>query len=516
MIGRPGSTLWLLAAEMRLGLRDSLGRIGRTRAIVLTVAALVLVFALGLPAGVALRRTGIPVVPLSIVVGDIICAVVFTLMLSQTLSAATLALYGRGDLDLLFSSPIAPRKVLAVRFAAIAANVFAAFAMLAVPLMLPIALLGHWRWLGALLVLADLALAASACGLLLATALFGLLGPRRTRTVAQVLAALVGAAFFLASQAHSLLGGARSSSLWLSIARAVGDGRLILPPGASWPLRAMLGEPGPLAGMTAGGAALFLGASQWLGGRFARNAAAASGIDLAGKTRRSRDRGRPFAQGALAATFRKELRLLWRDAALLSQVFLRVLYLLPLAFLLLRQAHGQMTYALPAGAAALAMMTGQVSGSLAWVTVSAEDAPELLAASPTPVGLLLRAKLAAALTPVAVMLAAPLVVLIALSPQTGVVAAAGCAGCAVASALINAWYNKPARRTDFRRRRSGSLVAGIAQLLVTGMIAVATAIAAAPSIWGLSAIVPALVALGALFALRRTDSQMAEALRSPA
>lgn len=517
MIGRPGSILWLLAAEMRLGFRDSLGRLGRTRMIILAVVALALVFAFGLPMAFALRRFGVPVMPLSIVAGAAVCAVVFTLMLSQTLSAATLALYSRGDLDLLFSSPIAPRKVLTVRFAAIAANVFAGFALLVVPPLLPIAALGHWRWLGALVVLADLALAASACGLLLATALFGVLGPRRTRTVAQVLAAVIGAAFFLTAQARNLLGGARTSSLWMSIADAVQEGRLPLPPGASWPLRAMLGEPLPLAALTLACLALFVGASQWLGERFSRDAAAAGGIDLAGAgPRRRRGPDRPFAQGAFRATFGKELRLLWRDAALLSQVFLRVLYLLPLAFVLLREAHGHMAYLLPAGAGALAMMTGQVAGSLAWVTVSAEDAPELLAAAPAPIALLLRAKLAAALTPVAVMLAAPLVFLIGLSPQTGLAAAAGCAASAVASALINAWYNKPARRTDFRRRRGGSWVGAIAQLGVTALIAMAAAVAAAPSPWAVLAIVPALVALVAVILLRRSDEQIAEALRTPA
>jgi len=515
VIGRPGSTLWLLAAEMRLGFRDSLGRLGRTRVIILGIAALILVFMLGLPVALALRRHGVPVTPLSIVAGDLVSAAVFTLMLSQTLSAATLALYTRGDLDLLFSAPISPRKVLTVRFAAIAANVFAAFALLLTPPLLPIAVLGHWRWLGALVVLADLALAASAGGLLLATALFGILGPRRTRTVGQILAALIGAAFFLASQARNLLGGAQTRSLWLSIAETVRDGRVQLPPGASWPLRAMLGEPLPLAGLTVASLALFLGASQWLGQRFARNAAAAGGIDLAGGGRKTARRpARPFAQGPFATTFRKELRLLWRDAALLSQVFLRVLYLLPLAFVLLREAHGEMGYLLPGGAGALAMLTGQVGGSLAWVTVSAEDAPELLAAAPAPIGLVLRAKLAAALTPVAVLLAGPLLVLIALSPQAGLAATAGCAASATASALINAWYNKPARRTDFRRRRGGSLVGAIAQLLVTGLITLATAAAAVPGLWALTAIVPALLAAGALLALRRSDAQIAEALRT--
>lgn len=513
MIGRPGSTLWLLAAEMRLGVRDMLGRRGAVRGLLIAGAALVLVFALGLPVASSLKGVGIPISPMSVVIADAVAAVVFTLMLSQTLAAATLALYSRGDLDLLFSAPIAPRKVLAVRFTAIALNAFAAFALLITPPLLPVAVMGHWRWLSALVVLAALAFAASACGLLLATALFGLIGARRTRTVAQVLAALIGAAFFLAAQTRNILGGQKTASLWLELAEAVRSGRLRPPPAASLPLRAMLGEPLPLLAVVAVAAALFLGASQWLGARFAADAAAASGVDAGGRPRARTAVARTFASGALAATFRKELRLLWRDAALLSQVFLWVLYLLPLAFLLLRNAGEHARFAIPASVAALAFMTGQVSGTLSWVTVSAEDAPDLLAASPAAIAVLIRAKLAAALTPVAVLLAIPLAALIVLSPVAGLAATAGCAAAAAASSLINTWYNRPGKRSDFRRRRAGSWVSAIAQTFVTTMIGFAAALAAWPSIFALA---PALVAVVTMLILRKSDAQIAETLRAAA
>ncbi|HEX7760558.1 MAG TPA: putative ABC exporter domain-containing protein, partial [Caulobacteraceae bacterium] len=226
MIGRPGSTLWLLGAEMRLGLRDMLGKRGSVRLLVMGVAVLVLVFLLGLPVASALRGSEVPINSLSVVIADAAMGVIFTLMLSQTLAAAAQSLYSRGDLDLLFSAPIAPRKVLTVRFAAIALNVFAAFALLIAPPLLPAAVMGHWRWLSVLVVLAALALAASACGLLLATGLFSLIGARRTRTVAQILAALIGAVFFLTAQTYNILGGHRTAGLWLSLGQLAQEGRL--------------------------------------------------------------------------------------------------------------------------------------------------------------------------------------------------------------------------------------------------------------------------------------------------
>ena len=71
---------------------------------------------------------------------------------------------------------------------------------------------------------------------------------------------------------------------------------------------------------------------------------------------------------------------------MLSQVLLRVLYIPPLVFLLLRNAGGAADPSLAGAAAGLVFMAGQVSASLSWITISAEEAPELLAMSPAHAG----------------------------------------------------------------------------------------------------------------------------------
>ena len=314
MIGRPGSTLWLLGHEIRLSWRGLVGgRRGRIRLILFGVLAVVFgVF--GVMLALALRDFEIPVGPLSILTADFVCAVVFTLMLSQTLAGAADALYARGDLDLLFSSPLDPRKTLTVRFASLAATAFTAFALLALPGLLPLAMFGHWRWLAMLLVLAALAMGASGTGLAMSVGLFALIGPRRTRAAAQILAALIGAGFFLTSQLHTLFG-ARSTSLWLQLLAVASDPRLRLPPLADLPLRAALGEPLPLAVMLTAGAAIFFGVTAWLSRKFAADAAAAQGADASSR-RVSRGVAGAFTGGVFAATFIKEFRLLTRDIAL--------------------------------------------------------------------------------------------------------------------------------------------------------------------------------------------------------
>lgn len=507
---RPGSTPWLFAHEMRVSWRGLLARRGGgTRGLIIAGVALAafMVFA-GVPLGRALAGVEIPINRLSVVLVDFGLAAAGSLMLSQTLAAAGEALYQRGDLDLLFSSPLAPRKTLTVRFLALALNVFLAFAALISPLLLPVALIGHPNWLAAYLVLAALALASSALGLVVAMALFALIGPRRTRAAAQVTAALIGAAFFLGSQVQTVLGGHRAGGFWREALRIAGDPRIHPPPGSAWPLRAMLGEPLPLAVLLGASTVLFFAVSTWLGDRFAAGAAAASGADTATTPRK----GGPtrFASGAFAATLRKELRLLWRDAALISQVLLRVLYLVPLGVLVIRNAHSGEGMALPGGAGGLAFLAGQVAGSLAWITISGEDAPDLLACAPAPTSAFRAAKLMAAFLPLAALMIPLLAVLTSISPATGLAAAAGSAAAALSSGLINIWYQKPSKRSEFRRRRGSSWFATLAEAMTTGLIAVATGAAAAGSVL---ALIPAVLAGGLLIGLRRSDAQIARAIR---
>jgi ABC-2 type transport system permease protein len=509
VIGRPGSTLWLLGHEIRLSWRGLIGgRRGRVRLVVLGILGVVFAIA-GFPIALALQNFQMPVDPLSILAAAFACVVIFTLMVSQTLAGAADTLYARGDLDLLFSSPLNPRKTLTVRFASMAATAFTAFALLAVPLLIPLAIFGHWRWLSLLLVLGALAMAASGAGLAISVGLFAVIGPRRTRAAAQILAAIIGAAFFLISQTQTIFG-RRSTGLWLQLMGAASDPRLRLPPGASWPLRAMLGEPLPLAAMLLVGAAIFFTVTAWLSRRFAADAASAQGADV-GRRTVARGVAGAFVGGVFAATFVKELRLLTRDIALLAQVLLRVLYLLPVTFLLLRSAAGHQALALPGGAAAITFMAGQVGASLTWITVSAEEAPELLQCAPAASATVRSAKLLAGLAPLGLLLVIPLAIVTVAAPAAGLAATAGSICAAYAAGLINAWYPTPGKRSDFlRRRRSGSILIGLAYFFVSALIAAATGLAAA--MWLPLALIPATLAVVALLVLRRSPGRIAEAL----
>lgn len=513
MIGRPGSLIWLLGHELRLASRRGrrMGRGGRVSLIFLFGVPILLSLMAGIPLGFLLNRVEVTVTPVASAVAAVLLATAFTLMLSHSLSAAVDALYERADLDLLFSSPLSPRTVMTVRFLGVATGVFLVYAYFLAGPLACLAVMGHPEWTASLVVLAAVALASAGGGLLLAAALFRVLGPRRTRTVAQVLAALIGAAIFLTAQARNILGEGRSETAMQQVMRLARDPTWQVP-GLDWPLRAFMGEPLPMLGVAAVGAAVFGIANLRLGPRFASDAASAAGASHSGG-RKAVTLG-AFASGPFAVTLAKELRLLGRDPALITQVLLRVLYMLPLGFLLLRGAADDADYRLPGAAAGLVLVAGQVAGSLAWITVSAEDAPDLLASAPAPVRMIRRAKMAAAGLPVAVMLLPFLVPLVVLKPLAGVAAILGATSAITATCLINIWWQRPAKRSEFQQRRRASWFVTVAEVVVGLLLGAATAsLAAGFVLWSL---IPAAVSALAVLALRRSDAKIAEALRAAA
>jgi len=497
VILRAGSIPWLLAHEVRLARRGLTARPGmKWRAPLVLVAVVVAGLLVGVPAGLAIRRFGFEPTPLIAAIAALGVFAVFTLMLSQSLAAATETLYARGDLDLLFASPVRPRAVLFAKCAGIAANAFLGFALLITPFIWPVALIARPAWLAIYLVLAALALIATATGLLIAIVLFRVIGPKRTRVVSQLLAVLIGAGVFLVAQSRNLLGQSRFDA-WLGTVsgygRHAGGGPL------SWPLRAIDGDIAVVGPLVVLAIVLFWLATQWIGRRFAKDAASASGAAVSGRQRGGEG---AFTAGVFRVTVRKELRLLGRDTPLLAQVLLRVVYLLPMLFILLRNAGGHGASRLSGAVGAVVFLSGQVAGSLVWLTVAAEDAPELIGCAPASVAEIRRAKLSAALAPLAAILSIPLVVLVVLSPRAGLAATVGCVASALAGALIGFTLQKPAKRSMFNRRGAGSLSAILAEFASSAIIAATAGVAV---VWPPLVVAPCLVAALAGWALWRNN-----------
>ncbi|MES1152923.1 MAG: hypothetical protein ABUL54_13560, partial [Dongia sp.] len=201
--------------------------------------------------------------------------------------------------------------------------------------------------------------------------------------------------------------------------------------------------------------------------------------------------GRFRAAGAGALLRRKEWVLLLRDPWLASQSLMQLLYLIPPAIFLWR-SYGSAQGALIVLAPVLTMAAGQLGGGLAWLAVSGEDAPDLIATAPVSERRVILAKIAAVLLAILVVFVPFLIALAGRSPTTAAVVLGGIALAASSSTLIQVWFRSQAKRRYFRRRQTSSRIATFAEAFSSVAWAGATAVAASLS-W--LAIGPAVIAV---------------------
>src|SRR5215813_10585014 len=100
---------------------------------------------------------------------------------------------------------------------------------------------------------------------------------------------------------------------------------------------------------------------------------------------------------------------------------MQMLYLLPPALLLWRSwgEDGALVVLVPV----LVMAAGQLAGGLAWLAISGEDAPDLVATAPIPRRMIVRAKVEAVLGGIALAFAPFVAALTLISPWGAAVSA---------------------------------------------------------------------------------------------
>src|SRR5256714_4205031 len=235
---------------------------------------------------------------------------------------------------------------------------------------------------------------AAAGAVALTVLLFRLIGPKRTRLAAQILAAVIAAVFIIGLQVAAILShGTLSRMVFLE-----SDTLVALVPELDsfvwWPARAALGDPTALAVVLGGSFVLLGGAILLFSARFGDHAIAASSVTATGARQASRSGFR--ARSPARVLRQKEWTLLLRDPWLMSQTLMQLLYLLPPALLLWR-SYGEGTGALVVLVPVLVMAAGQLAGGLAWLAISGEDAPDLVATAPVLRRHIMRAKVEAVL-----------------------------------------------------------------------------------------------------------------------
>lgn len=426
----------------------------------------------------------------------------FCMMLSQAIEHVTRALYARADLDLILSSPAPAQHLFAVRMAAISATGAVMTLLLFAPFLNMAAFLDGSRWLSGYGVIAAMSALATAVALCAAMLMFKFLGPKKTRIIAQIIAAVVGAALLIAIQvaAVQMYGNfSRLAVLQSPFAVAMAPAT----DSAFWlPARAMLGDWKATLLLLTTSLALLTVAIAYYAPRFAQHAVATAGISDAPVSVRKSQKPRLFVRRTTAQALRhKEWQLLARDPWLLSQSMMQILYLIPPALLLYKDMHADQNFDVIL-APVLVMAFGQLAGGLSWLALSGEDAHDLVATAPLAPRQQMRAKIEAVLCVIAMGSAPFLLALSLSSPFGAIVSALGIVCASMASIIIQLWFRVSAKRTMFRRRQVASRVSTFAEAFSSIFWAGAAGFAVNASWFALFFVALALLTLGLTYMLR--------------
>jgi len=456
----PVGLLWFARHEARLSWRDFrlLSRGGRWGGAALLIGLAVVLHLVA--AAVMHPDPGLAAAPTrqALLVTTGMLAMSGALMVSQAIESVTRTFYTRGDLDLILSSPATAWKLFAVRIAAMAMTLATMSLALSAAFINLQVWRGGARWLALYPVVVALAMLAVTVGITATAGLFRLIGAERTRVAAQIASAFIGASFAVGLQVAAIqslgtpdrLALLRSDSL-LRLAPDVGS--------SAWGLAyAAMGYPMPLAVLIVVATAAFGSAIAVYAPRFSAYVQATAGI----AERRGGGRLRGRSPGAVLRA--KEWALLRRDPWLVSQTLVQLLYLMPPAYLLWLTFSGGLDV-VAILVPVLVTAGGQFAGGLAWLAISGEDAPDLIATAPIPAGLEIRAKFEATVGGTLMVFGPFLLGVAVATPWAGVVATIGIALAAAGATAIQYWYRLQATRGRIRRRQTASRFTTYAEAL---------------------------------------------------
>ncbi len=457
---------WFARHELRLTWREWLAMMtgGRRRRKRVAITGLIVFGAImHLPAWAVIGRYANLQTPLdksSLIVITATIVLAWALMLSQAIESVTRVFYARADLDLIMSSPAKLSHIFSVRIASIALSVTAMALLLSAPFVDVLVAGGGASWFAAFGVVVAVGLSAAAAAIAVTIALFRLIGPARTRLTAQILAAIIGAGFVIALQIAAIL----SYGTLSRFAVLTSDAAAAFAPDADsmvwWPARAALGYVTALLCLLSASLVLLGVVMATFSPRFADTALSASAQAVSS---RQGSRTRTFRGGSRQqALRRKEFLLLRRDPWLASQTLMQLLYLVPPALFLWRSFSDHST-AIVLITPVIVMAAGQLAGGLAWLTISGEDAADLVATAPLSPASVIRAKIEVVLISIGAVFVPLIVPLALVAPLQAVVTTVGIAVAAASATAIQLWFRVQAKRSQFRRRQTSSRLATFAE-----------------------------------------------------
>jgi ABC-2 type transport system permease protein len=488
-----GTWPWLLRHEVRLQWRA----VGGARVWIVGLFGGFIWFGLHVAAWGLLRGLdAISMPPKVIIIFGAATWLIITLMFSQAIMLSVTALFDRGDFDLLLSSPLNTRTVFTVRGMGIAVSCVMLYFLLVTPFAHVGVFMGHANLLAIYPAIISIGLLVASLGMLLTLTLVRLLGARRARVVAQLFGAVVGAAMFMLSQVQNMLGRQTRDQIAVLMRDAAEPGGVLASDSIVWfPFRAFTGEPIALLSVVILGVGGFflvvnLTYKRFLSGTQESVTGSANKVNSssAPEARFQNARG-----GFTGTVLMKEWRLIWRDPQLIAQTLLQTLYLLPVIFLVFRNSDAA-SYVVP-GAILLA---STLAGSFAWITVAAEEAPELIGTAPVSLTRIRWLKVLAALIPVWILVSPILFFLLTKNLLWAAIFFLCLASSTISAGMIQIWYPRAGDRKNMKKRAQGSMLINMVEgFCAFGWSGAAYALMQIPSPWAWLALVGlAFAALG--------------------
>jgi ABC-2 type transport system permease protein len=462
-----GSIPWLFIHEVRITWR-SMELTPATRWG--GIGLMLVYFGIGVYLALSLPET-IETSPYFAVMIFIAAATTFTFNISGSMRSAQHTLYEQGDLELLFTSPISPAKVIMAKLAGISISMVFWNALFLFPLLIPIAAINNPQLFGILAVVITISVLATSVGLWLTLWIVHFVGPRRARRVIQIIAAFIGAAIFVVSQLAPHLGSddqGRFQTLYLwCLSRGFGVNGISGLPG-----RASFGDPLALIIMIGAAVMLFWFTAWSLQTQFLRVYQSAANKHVA-KSAKNVDIRKSFGSHAGFMIIRKEYLLLLREPSLIYNILLQLIFMTPLLVGFGQAAN--LLLLIPGAAFMSVFAAAKLVGDITGLAISSEDAPDLLKVSPLPQSWITRWKLYGVM-----MISVPLTLVIPLlmfvrSPTAAALTLVMTIIAGGLAAAIELRFSKPRTRHKFRRRGSGSVVAYILGLVMSVVLGGATA-----------------------------------------
>lgn len=493
------SHTWFVRHEIRLAWRDwiamvTAGRAGRTRNVTIALIAFALFMHLLAYAVVGRFAQSASIDDkTTLIVATVSIFLAWALILSQAIESVTRTFYSRADLDLIVSSPANLTNIFSVRMGAIALSVTAMALLLSMPFIDVLAICGGSQWLAAYGVIAAAGISAAAVAIVFTVALFHAIGPKQTRLVAQIFAVIVGAGFVIVLQIAAILSYGTLSRYAVLTSHSVLSRAPDIQSILWWPVRAMFGDVAAVFALLSASLLLLGTTMAILSPRLGEDIKKASAASVVAG-RRIREAKSFRTASRQQALRRKEFMLLRRDPWLISQTLMQLLYLLPPVVMLWRSfadSAGTLIILTPVAV----MAAGQLAGGLAWLTISGEDAPDLVATAPVSASDLMRSKIEVVLIVVAIAFSPLALPLVFVSPLQAAVTSFGITIAALSATAIQLWFRVQARRSQFRRRQTSSRVATFSEAFSSiGWAATAALALLVP----LAAIITGLMTIGML------------------